>query len=163
MNRELKFRIWDKSHDEFIIENGHGFHCYSNWSIDIFSGKLVDYVGAHDGDHSDTFIQHFAPDHFISPKKGFVKECPFIIQQYTGLKDKNGKEIYEGDILEYKWKNGFKFYYKVYWLDTTASFEITPLSEYEYPDDMSEPILSWLNLSNLEIVGNIYENAELLK
>ena len=158
MNRELKFRIWDKSHDEFIIENGHGFHCYSNWSIDIFSGKLVDYVGAHDGDHSDTFIQQFAPDHFISPKKGFVKECPFIIQQYTGLKDKNGKEIYEVDIVKFRYEayehdvreciGEVYFEDGIFFFDRKQSFAMNDSNFFE---------------SSLEVIGNIFENPELLK
>lgn len=75
-----------------------------------------------------------------------------VLMQYTGLKDKNGKEIYEGDIvLEYESGRGiYGIKYEVayehngFWLkdrDNECGFGLT--------DDM-------------EIIGNIYENSELI-
>lgn len=66
--------------------------------------------------------------------------------QYTGLKDKNGMEIYEGDIL-----TGFCYDEKPY------EVELFPLSGFEYAWQ------EWGNdSSNVEVIGNIYENPELL-
>jgi hypothetical protein len=75
-----------------------------------------------------------------------------IIQQFTGLGN-----IYEGDIV----KDGEGFLYTVFWLDTTASFELAPVKE--LPDDYDEPIFNFPNYFQLEVVGNIFENSELLK
>ena len=74
-----------------------------------------------------------------------------ILMQYTGLHDKNGKEIYEGDIV--------KSYYYIY----------TPNGEQErfnqkvinYNDVLCEYNINAFD--NLEVIGNIYENPELLE
>lgn len=82
----------------------------------------------------------------------FEKELEKLeLMQWTGIKDKNGKEIYEGDILQH--------------IDTIVVVEpIIPIdrfySSYEtpYEDDwMSCASIDW------EVIGNIYENPELLK
>jgi YopX protein len=147
--KQQKYRIWDKSDGCFITKNGHSLHCYSNWSIDVFSGKLVDYLGQIDGDHGDNFIQNFAPDYFIKDLKA-VKECPYVVQEFTGLKDAHGKEIYEGDIMfadEILWEVLFDLgMFCVRPLDDPKG-KVTPL--YQYPD--------------AEIIGNIFENPKPLK
>ncbi len=81
------------------------------------------------------------------------------IGQYTDLKDKNGKEIYEGDILEYKTREYLtdEIYCKnfvVKWNQKTASYILRN----------SETTLS-LNYVYLtsEVIGNIYDNPELLE
>lgn len=79
----------------------------------------------------------------------------FIYQQYTGLKDKNGKEIYEGDILE-----GFG-------CQTVGTVlpVVFNLSQAQYMVDCQDGFYDWIHhqADQLEIVGNIYENPELLQ
>lgn len=86
------------------------------------------------------------------------------IMQYTGLKDKNGKKIYEGDIVRFKNDNGKTNISEVVYYD--GAFELT---NFEFKDTKKGTLclncyelLKWRN-TDCEIIGNIYENAELLK
>ena len=69
------------------------------------------------------------------------------IMQYTGLKDKNGKEIYEGDICKHQ--NPSESNYVEYRLGVWC---LMPHGLYLHGEDMM-----------VEVIGNIYENPELLK
>ena len=79
-----------------------------------------------------------------------------ILMQSTGLVDKNGKEIFEGDILDY---NGRKAL--VRWHGSYASFI------YRFADELQKRNSEWkplyLAYMKCEIIGNIYENRELLE
>lgn len=77
-------------------------------------------------------------------------EFPYVIMQSTGLKDQNGVEIFEGDIF----KEGFGFYV-VAFLREEARF-VLKASDFWLP--VSESLVR-----EMELVGNIYENPELLE
>lgn len=79
----------------------------------------------------------------------------YPVMQFTGLIDKNGKEIYEGDIIEH-WDN--KYIVPNFTpLDRSYQAE-NVLENHDGSDD-------WMSMSNVdwEVIGNIYENPELLK
>ena len=74
------------------------------------------------------------------------------VGQYTGLKDKHGKDIYEGDILQ--WPQDKDCYKGMYWQ--------------KYKVEIPKIFFTWENedyssCSQIEVIGNIYENPELLK
>jgi hypothetical protein len=72
----------------------------------------------------------------------------FIPMQYTGFKDINGTEIYDGDILE-GWINGFPVHNEVHWHDG-AWWAGTTIGQ------------GFLKHNEVQVIGNIYENPELL-
>lgn len=127
--RLIKFRAWDGSimWDEVKVVT-NGFY-YPNNSI----------TG-----HSDD-----------TAKFSEWNENQATIMQFTGLHDKNGEEIYEGDIVQYKSNevgtlNTINEKMEIFWNEKEAKF------------DTSSRTLG-IDQYGLEVIGNIYENPELLK
>jgi hypothetical protein len=114
-------------------------------SVDVFRDKWILYTQ----DENDSNVYWEEP---IS-LSDFADLSNFIFRIYTGRKDEHGKEIYPGDILKVK---GYGDNYVVIrWSERTASFMAY------------SPTLKGYNLLNEideigEIIGNIYENPELL-
>lgn len=136
MTREIKFRAWDEDSSTMI-------YCKDSYRNDLgefyfdFDGRLV--LMLSDGDCET------APE---------IREA--MIMQFTGLIDKSGKEIYEGDIVSCQLlcpeSNDCWIRYSpivVEW----EEYGYQPFIEYGIPDH------SFL----IEVVGNIYENPELLE
>jgi len=84
------------------------------------------------------------------------KDVNHKIMQCTGLNDKNGKEIYEGDIIKFQWPNEDYDLAKIIFI--RGGFMANRLAE-----DGVDNIMLSIACRNSEIIGNVYENPELLK
>lgn len=91
--------------------------------------------------------------HLLSKEFSYSEDCVF--EQYTWLKDKNGREIYEGDIVEIDKYGKFQ----IIWYEWACRFDFDKIGKRE----REEPLLSQDWEQKTEVIGNIHENPELLK
>ena len=128
--------------------------------IEIKSKRWVygAYVPAIDEDCCDSIIDEQGTWHIVFSE---------TIGQYTGLKDKNGKEIWDGDIFK---EDGSGIVRSVFRVPGGLAFEDNPVSfgydhrapVYPYSSIAEMQNASWLSQS-CEVIGNIHDNPELLK
>lgn len=131
MKREIKFRAWDKDRKVLVPE------------IEYYWGnfKKIGYLeveGTHDG----------------NAEQNQEVSTNFELMQFTGLKDKNGKEIYEGDIVKHHIFGINEVMWKApaFWTKEVRQREAQePKSTLGFPDEQ------------YEIIGNVWENGDLLK
>ena len=88
-----------------------------------------------------------------------VEVVPKTVGQFTGLKDKNGKEVYEGDIVKEQRRRFKDKYFAVKWNNDIGSYIFEPLDK----SLTSYPCFNIGTVKGLEVIGNIYENPELLE
>lgn len=129
--REIKFRAWDKEKCKYVHQLNTPLF------IQLFGDVIIDKTGNRD----------FAE----------VNE-QYIVEQFTGLKDRNGREIYEGDIVAFENAIGLEDDYGAIQYES---------SRYGFYIENEKTGL-WEELFNiscafLEVIGNIHENGELLQ
>ncbi len=131
MSREIKFRAWSQAFDRI----------YSG--SEMLRGNL--FLSLQDGAlYTDVLTGEMKPT------------SRWVVMQYTGLKDKNGKEIHEGDVVDlHSWKPSVK---------QTRRQVVEWIGSGLFMRRLDGTILGYSELSNrrLEVIGNIYENPELL-
>lgn len=134
MSREIKFRAYQKT-----PSLNHKPSLYEVIGLDFYEG---DYGGG---------------EVCLKNKKGeqwteYIKDV--VLEQYTGLKDKNGKEIYEGDIMRFD-----AIDYEIYWSSDFSGWHNrrTDKGERIYGSNSFEEVTRFGS-----VIGNIHENTELL-
>lgn len=135
----------------------------------LFRGKLIDsdkwLYGIPIKTHIGIFIcyeenPHYCSQYLYMEINEIAKVIPETVGQFTGLTDKNGKKIFEGDIVRYETiaHNGYEGIYKVVFEDRNGCgyFGIT------YSDIETRAFCYSVPASQMEIIGNIHDNPELL-
>ena len=133
--REIKFRAWDKIRENmiYLIDEDSESIPIDVYTLELWNGgfQIIFYNSEDD--------------------KTYYGEDQVILLQYTGLKDKNEKEIYEGDIVKQKhYSSDYKDREEVKWHRDNASFDPFNWGDYSFAP------------CYCEVIGNIYENPELL-
>jgi uncharacterized phage protein (TIGR01671 family) len=130
MNRPIKFRVWNKE-EKFWVADGLEMDLYYSAKVGCFM---------FDNDSYDLAREN----------------VEFV--QFTGLLDKNGKEIYEGDLITNIWQDSesiFEVKWNLYGFRLQSVTERFEMSKGEWRDCPTHIELS-------EVIGNIYENPELI-
>ncbi|MFJ7700022.1 YopX family protein [Lysinibacillus fusiformis] len=142
MSREIKFRSFIEHTDS---TGGPNNYSYMNYELDFY------------GSVNDIFAQSG-----IKPLNPLHNKITYM--QYTGLKDKNSKEIFEGDIVEYNdfnsLRTGGHAEDKIIVGKVAFSCGMWMVEAKNCGHDLYEGLV---NDEELEIIGNIYENPELLE
>ncbi len=100
----------------------------------------------------------------INNMPDMVEVNPNTLCQYTGLTDKNGKKIWENDIVKNKKRTEGFDWYKVVWRKDFADFGVEPIKpkfEAKYPMGLSDELTIYGR--DYEVVGNVFDNPELLE
>ena len=106
-------------------------------------------------------MQHFE-DNSNSTECDFVTIKPDKILQCTGLKDKNGKLIYEGDIVQF-YDDEFLKTMKIVWDNDELDFKAIGLKKSVECYGLDFSYLGCIEEDSLEVIGNIYQDIELLE
>ena len=135
----------------------------------LFRGKMIDTGAWVEGafcmkDCDDPFGELLDRPSIIKyeePHSGYwFRVDPETVGQFTGLKDKNGKKIFEGDIISDGGMDGIPRI--VRWYETLAQFEC-PLVRKHWAYEYNDVPLWSMQSKKTEVIGNIHDNPELLE
>lgn len=175
MDRQLKFRIWDKENNKFVQDATYKTRD-SYWYLRASDGALVNFMCSLGGtpDESDTCTEN-EPLNAYWKGEELVMEPQYDIQQFTGILDTEGREIYEGDILQVlitdeEWLTPSVVVWSKY---DEAGYSLANVLKIE---DCQKQLIGhtvngieltqqypMTNKGRYKIIGNVFENPELLK
>lgn len=126
----------------------------------LFRGKRIDNGDWAEGTPFQEYNNFWGEWLWLIQTKHPLTNVPYLhleiarktISQFTGLADKNGKKIFEGDILKGSWNTILIVFYD----DVSASYRVKTPTGYE-----RDP--SYYGIDRLEVIGNIHDNPELLE
>jgi len=121
-NRTLKFRAWDTLAKKFTYPDKG----YQGHFVLTLNGQFQNLQNGSGG-------------------------AEYVVQQWTGLKDSKGNEIYEGDRVRFGYTKNEDFYGEVIWLEDRASFEVKGTNIFE-----TKILMDYMKYY-FEVVGNIFQ------
>ncbi|MDE3301587.1 YopX family protein [Lacticaseibacillus rhamnosus] len=144
MKREIKFRAWDKVYECYLYD--------VQGAYDMLSGC----VKYENGENAVYDEECFA---------GFLDTDRYVVEQYTGLHDKNGREIYEGDILKVTSEDGESYAAIVKWFGDEGypAFDLAGIPETWNYDANALATIFESGIETCEVIGNIFEDNQLLE
>ncbi len=139
--REIKFRAWDP------IKKKMWYQQYTGQCDGSLDAHLRLTIGTETGKEGRDWWRYFK------------------VMEFTGLKDKNGKEIYEGDIVACRDMHDSNVFGNAWIYKEDGRYEAKPLEikkdsegiDWDWPEDIRRHPYWW------EVIGNIYQNGDLIK
>lgn len=130
-NRAIEFRVWDRKTKSFLTNDGG---CFKSKDYLYSLGSILN--------------------------EGYKEEyVNLVVQQFTGLLDKKGKKIFEGDLIKFKTHKealiGYnkQYRYRVVWHEDEAAFVVADSGDGSYFNRFSD-------MYNIEVIGNIFETPK---
>ena len=134
MTREIKFRIYDTKRKEWIHDTEHAVHLLGETIL--LGGFLIRKDGT---------------------RVGLADLNDLVVMQYTGFKDKNGKEIFEKDFI------GGLYEGYIDWCDIQKGWQLF-IKDFECMACLCDVLFQeFFEDENLEVTGNVYDHPHLLE